>query len=317
MSGELILPPAAHVVPAAPLGWPGVLHGIDIDVYHAMLGISKTGLDAIDRSPAHFFGLHLDPLRPPPKERAGQLEGTLAHCATLEPSEFAKRYVTVPPGAPRRPTEAQWNAKNSSPESIAAKAWWTEFNAKHAQKTIITAQQYDTAMRQADAIRRIHEVAEALDRRGRAEVTARWIDAATGTPCRCRPDFVAAYGGRHVILLDVKTYSNASAAEFCRQVARKRYHVQDAFYSDGYAAASGDDVMGFVFVVVESEWPFQASALNLDPPSRKQGRDDYRRNLQTYAACRRSGEWPGYGEAIQEIKLPRWAFTTIDPDVDD
>lgn len=291
-----------------PQGFPGIAHGVDIDVYHSMPGISKTGLDAVNRSPAHYFGWHLDPVRPPSKERAGQLEGQLAHCAVLEPNEFVKRYVTVPPNAPRRPTDAQWNAKNPSPDSIAAMDWWREFNERTGGKVIITAAQYETAMRQAQSIRKLPEIAEALER-GKPEVTAMWIDAITGEPCRCRPDWVADFGGRRVVLLDVKTCSDASADEFRRQIARKRYHVQDAFYSDGYAAATGIDVMGFVFVAVESEWPYVANAMILDERSREQGRADYRRNLATYSACRQRGEWPGYGERIQYIELPGWAMT--------
>lgn len=291
-----------------PHGFPGIEHNIDIDLYHSMPGISKTGLDAIDRCPAHFYGWHLDPLRPPPKDRSGQLEGHLAHCAVLEPDVFSQRYTTVPPGAPRRPTEAQWTAKKPSSDSIAAMNWWREFNAINAGKTIITPDQYATAMRQAQSIRRLPEVAEALEH-GRPEVTAMWIDSATGEPCRCRPDWVAEFGKGRVALLDVKTYSDASADEFRRQVARKRYHVQSAFYSDGYAAAAGLDVMGFIFIAVETEWPYQANALMLDERSQEQGRADYRRNLDTYAACRRAGTWPGYGDRIQLIDLPRWAFS--------
>ena len=139
-----------------------------------------------------------------------------------------------------------------------------------------------------------------------------WIDALTGEPCRCRPDCVADYGARRVVLLDVKTCGDASANEFRRQVARKRYHVQAAYYSDGYAFAAGVEVMGFVFVAVESEWPYAASALMLDPRSLEQGRAEYRRNLDTYAACRRKGEWPGYGDAVQLIELPGWAFTEME-----
>lgn len=299
-------PPAVDEL--LPTGWPGILHGVDIEAYHAMPGISKTGLDAIDRSPAHFFGQHIDPTRPPAKDRAGQLEGTLAHCAVLEPHEFGKRYVVVPSDAPRRPTEAQWNAKKPSEDSVASMAWWREFNSRNANREIITAAHYDTAMRQADSIRRLPEIAEALER-GQPEVTALWVDPATDEPCRCRPDWVSDYGPRRVILLDVKTYSHASADDFRRQVARKRYHVQDAFYSDGYAAAAGVDVMGFVFVAVETEWPFAANALMLDDRSREQGRTDYRRNLNTYAECRRNGMWPGYGDRVQLIDLPSWAFT--------
>lgn len=291
-----------------PQGFPGIAHDLDIDVYHAMPGISKSGLDEIDRSPAHYFAWHLDPMRPPPKDRSGQLEGSLAHCAVLEPDAFSVRYATVPPDAPRRPSATQWTAKNSNEDSIAAKAWWLEFNGRNEGKTIVTAAQYETAMRQAQSMRRLPEIAEALDR-GKPEVTAMWIDPETGEPCRCRPDWVADCGGRRVILLDVKTYSDASADEFRRQVARKRYHVQDAFYSDGYAAATGVDVMGFVFVAVETEWPYAANALMLEERSREQGRADYRRNLNTYSECHHRGHWPGYGDQIQLIDLPGWAFT--------
>jgi exodeoxyribonuclease VIII len=216
--------------------------------------------------------------------------------------------VTVPPGAPRRPTDAQWNAKNPSPESVASMAWWREFNESTDGKTIITTAQYETAMRQADSIRALPEVAEVLQR-GRPEVTAMWRDPVTGELCRCRPDWVAEFGGSRVALLDVKTCSDASADEFCRQIARKRYHVQDAFYMDGYGAAIGSDVLGFVFVAVESEWPFAANAVMLNQRSRDQGRADYRRNLDAYAECRRNEAWPGYGDKIQLVDMPHWAFS--------
>lgn len=287
---------------------PGTLLDVDIDVYHAMVGISKTGLDEIERSGAHYFGNHLHPDRPPPKDRAGQLEGTLAHCSILEPDQFGKRYVVVPNDAPRRPTDAQWNAKNPSPESITSMAWWKDFNERHADKRVITAAQYDTAMRQGDSVRALPEIAEALGR-GMPEVSAFWVDPETGEPCRCRPDWVAKYSGNGVVLLDVKTFNVASADEFRRQVHRKRYHVQDAFYTDGHELATGLKTLGFVFVVVETEWPYAANALMLTERSREQGRRDYRRNLDTYAACRRSGVWPGYGSTIQLIDLPGYAFT--------
>lgn len=301
-----------------PQGFPGIAHDIDIDVYHSMPGISKTGLDAINRSPAHYYGWHLDPMRPERGLRGGQLEGSLAHCAVLEPSEFPKRYAITPPNAPRKPGESQWNAKSPGPASVHAMNWWKDFKESNPGKTIITAAQYETAMRQAQSMRKLPQVAEALER-GKPEVTAMWIDPMTGEPCRCRPDWVSDFGARRVVLLDVKTYSDASAGEFARQIARKRYHVQDAFYSDGYASATGCDVLAFMFVAVEGEFPYQANALMLKPTSREQGRVDYRRNLATYSACRKRGEWPGYGSEIQLIDLPRYALDRElrDLDLDD
>ena len=97
--------------------------------------------------------------------------------------------MTASTEAPRSPTEVQWNVKNLSEDSVRAMKWWREFNERNAAKQIITLQQYERAHRQAESIRRIPEIAEALGS-GIAEVSAFWTDALTGEACRCRPDFV-------------------------------------------------------------------------------------------------------------------------------
>lgn len=267
----------------------GVYLGLDIDAYHGGPGISKSGLDDIEQSPAIFYGRHLDPTRPAPERKAGQLEGNLTHCAVLEPAEFDKRYAVGPDVSTR-----------------AVKAW-KEFEAANPDRICIKPGEYDIAMRQAESIRRLPEIAEALQC-GQAEVSAYWQDAVSGELCRCRPDWVHECGTRQAILCDVKTCGDASPAEFRRQIARKRYEVQSAFYSDGYAAASGREVLAFVFVAVESEWPYAACALMLDEESVDAGRRKYRRNLDTYAECRRTGVWPGYSSQIEIVRLPQWAM---------
>lgn len=270
---------------AAPIG---LVLGLDIDAYHSGPGISKSGLDSIDANPFIYYSRHLDPRRPEHVTKAGQLEGSLAHCAILEPDQFSARYVVGP--ALNRNTKA-----------------WKEF-VESESRIAIQPDQYETAMRQAESVRRLPEIAESL-RNGRAEVSAYWNDPLTGELCRCRPDWAQDVGTAQTILLDVKTCSDASPEDFRRQIARKRYHVQHAFYSDGYGIAAGREVLAFVFVAVESEWPYAANALMLDEVGIEQGRKDYRRNLDTYAQCRRSGEWPGYGNEIQIINLPNWAIT--------
>lgn len=286
----------------------GVFHDIDIDAYHSGVGISKTGLDDINRSMAHYYAMHVDPNRPPREneETTARLVGHLAHCAILEPDEFGKRYIMLPKDAPRRPTEAQWNAKKPSDDSRAAMDWWAGWNSNAAGRTTITAEQYDTAWRQSESVRRLPKVAEALSS-GYAEASAYWIDPETGVLCRCRPDWTHECSGG-TILLDVKTCGNASPDEFARQCARMRYHVQDAFYSDGFAAASGIEVAQFFFVAVEVAYPFAPSIVTLDDDSKEQGRRDYRENLARYAASLRTDKWPAYGENVSVIRLPAYAF---------
>ncbi len=285
----------------------GLVYDLDIDDYHQGVGLSKSGLDLIARSPARFYAMRLNPNRPPERDRAGQLEGSLAHCAILEPEHFSARYCVLPADAPRRPTEVQWKAKNPSDDSRAAMDWWREFSDRIGARVVISADQYEVAMRQAESVRTLPDVAEALGT-GRAEVSAFWNDTETGVLCKCRPDWVYPVADTGAILLDVKTYSDASPDEFRRQVARKAYHKQAAFYTDGYAQAARTDVLAFVFLAVETEYPYAASAVMLDEQSIDQGRYEYRTNVYTYARCIESGIWPGYSTGIETVSLPNWAF---------
>ena len=270
----------------------GIHHGISNADYHASAGISKSGLDFVNQSPAHYFGRYLDPNCPADddKQTTAQQDGELAHCAILEPDEFAKRFVVGPDVA--RSTKA-----------------WKEFaDAAAAQgRSSIKPDQCATALAQAASMRRIPDIASALAI-GHPEVSAFWIDEDTGMLCKCRPDHVHDCGEAGVVLVDVKTCGNASPSEFSRMIAKHRYHVQAAWYSDGYAKASGRRVLGFIFAAVEMNYPFVSCAMQLDEESVDQGRADYRRNLDTYADCVASGEWPGYGASIHLARLPGWAF---------
>ncbi len=267
----------------------GIFHGVPIDEYHASAGISCSGLADFARSPYHFHALHLNPDRPADEGTPAQLVGNLAHCAILEPAEFVKRYAVGP--NTRRGTKV-----------------WDAFEASLTPKqTGIKIDQAETAHAQAASVRALPDVGKLLAA-GAPEVSAFWIDPATGELCRCRPDWVHPVGERGVILIDVKTCGSADPHEFARQVARMGYHRQAALYSDGYGVASGTPVLGFVFVAVESEWPFAASAVMLDDEGIAKGRAEIAELLPRYAECRAAGNWPGYAESIELITLPTWAL---------
>ena len=278
-------------------GFTGLMHGLSNEMYHGSgYGISNSGLLQIMKSPAHYFGLSLDPLRPPPEEQAGQLLGTLAHCALLEPAEFFTRYKIGP--------EARRNTKA-----------WEAFEAsmKPGEKAIKRSE-HEAAKAIARSMRSIPDVRELLSR-GRPEVSAYWIedvlDANTGelikVVCRCRPDWVHDLNDGTVILLDAKTCGDASPAEFARQIARKNYHHQAAFYIDGFEKASGKKVREFVFVQGEVNWPYVAGSCALYPEDIEMGRTLYRRNLETYARCLAANDWPGYSNKVELVSLPSYA----------
>lgn len=287
----------------APLG---LILDMPANAYHATHAMSAGGLKRMRQSPAHFYGLQLDPNRPPSGEPSPAMKnGTLVHCAIFEPDQVETRYVVAPTDAPKRPTEAQWKATKPSPESIVAMQWWTEFNARSTGKEMVDAVAMTAARSQAAALRRLPDVAALLSD-GVGESSAFWIDDATGELCKCRPDWTSP-AGDGVILVDGKTCQDASPDGFSRAIWNFDYWLQAAWYSDGYERATGKRVHGFVFAVVESSWPHAAAAYMLDDAAIDRARAENRRLLDLYAECRRTGVWPGYQTTIQPIALPAWA----------
>lgn len=267
---------------------PRLQFGLPSDDYHAIDALGASGLRKLARSPAHFYAATLDPQRPTSEPTPAMRAGTLAHCALLEPDELERRYVVRPDGLDARTKDGKaWLA--ALPVGIEA----------------VTAEQMTTAHRQAAALRYLPDIASALSN-GAAEVSAFWRDTLTGIDCKCRPDWVAP-AGDGVILIDVKTTTDASPTGFPRSLANFRYPLQAAWYSDGYERASRKRVLGFVFACVESDYPHAAAAYMLDDESMDKARAENRRLLELYSTCRSANQWPGYPSTIQPISLPAWA----------
>jgi len=269
----------------------GLVYDLSNSDYHALPSISSSGLRDFGVSPANYYALHLAPDRPEDVETVGQRAGTLLHTLVLEPLTFPERYAVGPD------------------VSRATKAWKEWAESITDGRTIIKESEVMEGRYQAASLRAHPEVSQALEN-GRAEVSAFWTDPETGVECRCRPDWVYDCGDAGVILLDVKT-GPANPRDFARQVARMGYDIQAEMYSEGYAIAGGRPVLAFVFAVVETTYPYLSSCCVLDEESRQSGRVKYRRLLNQYAQCLRSGQWPGW-EGVQEISVPRYAIETED-----
>jgi PDDEXK-like domain of unknown function (DUF3799) len=275
----------------------GIVHGMPAVEYHAIAAMSAGGLKRMAQSPAHFYGQQLDPNRPPHGDGTPyQKAGTLFHCALFEPAAVDERYIVRPAGLDMRTKEG--------------KAWQAALPMDGPPVDIIDAGQLATARNQARNVMALPEVA-ALMSEGVAESSAFWIDEETGELCKCRPDWTSP-AGEGVILVDGKSAKDASPAGFSRAVWNWRYDLQAAWYSDGYERATGTRVHGFVFAAVESDWPNAAAAYMLDDQVLDAARREYRRLLNQYAECKRSGVWPGYPSTIQPITLPAWAMKELE-----
>lgn len=250
--------------------------------YHAHPAISKSGLDRINQSPAHYRAW----LTEPRKETPALALGSAAHAFILERDSFFDRYAVAPEGIDRRTKDG--------------KSQWAEFDAQANGKTVIKAEDLQQIDRMAASVW-AHESARELLSEGRAEVSV--FANLWGVDTKCRPDWLREDG----LVMDLKTTDDASAAAFPSSVAKWRYHVQAALYQD-ILATVGIKVSAFVFCAVEKNPPHAVGVYLLDDDAIEAGREAYQRNLNTYKTCIETGSWPAYSPAIETLTLPRWAF---------
>jgi len=281
----------------------GLIKDMPFADYLAVDALSSTGLKQLARSAWHYKNrVDIVPTRP-------MLQGTLAHCAVLEPDAMASRYAVVPSDAPRRPSKSQWHAKKPSPESIDAMSWWTGFQERCAGLEIVSAEDYEVTEMQLAALAAEPTISELLSV-GYGECSVFWVDKETGVYCKARPDWVRPLGVRKttkVKLLDLKSTADESPSGFGRTSARLRYDLQMAHYVDGFEAATGIEVECFIFAAVTSVPPVLAVPYILIEEIEAQGYDERRELIQLYARCQQSGHWPAYGSGLQLLDFPAYA----------
>jgi len=307
---------------------PGVYPDLDNEIYHSSGGVSKSHLDTIapecGGTPLHYWARYVDPDREPRKRTAAMIEGDAIHKAVLQPELMESSFLVAPDDAPRRPSERQINAKKPSFETLDAIAWWDDFNARAAGKTMLSAEDYDMVMGCRDAVHR-HPVAGPLLSGGRAETSYYAIDPETGTLIKCRLDY-----RKGNMIIDLKSTLDASPEGFGKSASTYRYDVQSVWYPDVVKLATGEDTTHFIFVAVEKSPPHAIGVYYMPEqiddgwtddtgawrerlrPCAVQARQAARRNLNDILECRRTGVWPDWtADRPRPLELPRWTKRAV------
>lgn len=268
---------------------PGVYRMDEAD-YHASPAASKSRLWKLHtRTPLHA---RYDS----GKETDAQKFGSAAHTAVLEPGLFEVRYY-------RGPVDRRGN-KWAAAEQIA----------EQSGRIALTEKDFDGALRLRDAMQKNELVRRLTSDTPSIEQSAFWIDEETGELCRCRPDI---YSHSLNVMGDLKATTDAKASVWHRRVRDFGYHVQDAFYRDGWEKAGGGKVDGFVFIVVEADAPHASAVYELAPSAVDLGRRIYRDALERWHTCRINDIWPGYGSGVMPLDLDAWAYKQAEEQLED
>jgi hypothetical protein len=264
----------------------GISCDVHPDVYHRRtLGdVSKSGLDQLHRSPAHYKAWVDGRLE---RDTAALTFGRAFHCALLEPERFSAEYVAEPDFGDCRFKESK-RARD-------------EWRAENAGKTAIDSESHGVLRSMVDSVR-LHPFAGKMICDGRPEVSLSWVDQETGLRCRSRTDYWVESLG---MVVDAKTTEDASPDGFRRSVAKYDYASQDALYRSGFEAV-GKHISHFVLVAVEKTAPFAVGVYCLDAEAIGKGYTRVRRGIDLLSECVRKNEWPAYGDRIQQLSLPNW-----------
>lgn len=316
---------------------PGIYSNISNADYHGGEGVSNSMLSVLrEKSPMHLKAMRDAANDNAAKEAtAAQRIGTAFHMLVLEPHLFDEQYV-LPMVLPddvlstiddlkAALKEAGEKVSGTKPELIErlkavrpdakiADELKQRYALSNAGRTIIAIEERDQLYAMRDAVM-AHPAAKAL-LTGAKYVTEHSVyarDPETGELRRCRPDLWRFDG----IMGDLKTTEDASPEAFARSIAKWGYDVQHPYYLDtanlaleqsppDEFATHPTSAKAFVFVVVEKAFPHAVAVYVLDEASVALGRAKYRDGLDTYAECKRTGVWQGYGDMVQTISVPQW-----------
>lgn len=270
---------------------PGLHRRIPFDRYREALGMNISALKEMARSPLHYRH-RLDT----PRASSALTLGAVAHTAVLEPHRFLAEY-------------ALWDERDDDDKVRARRGKaWEAFKASCGSKRIVKAEEYAAAMAMRDAVR--DSIGGRYLRKGDPEVSMVWNDGESKRLCKGRIDWLTHVDGIDC-LVGLKTARDARPLPFGNQAAKLGYHLQWAFYRDGYTAATGRPVR-LVEIVVESAPPHDVVVFVIPSDVIEQGQEEYRECLTALARCETTGEWPGTATEEQLLSLPSWVYDAQD-----
>lgn len=287
---------------------PGIYPGIPASVYHSLDAVSNSRLKPLDRSALHCRHAMDEGVTETDALKFGS--GTHAWC--LEPETLETDFVVAQQCAAI--VKSTGKACGNSGRFLDGDEWFCGTHGKHLSDetnpdgvTIIPQSQWDEMAAIRDSIYS-HPAARAiLEADGDNELSLLAEHPLTQLACKLRMDI---WRPGFKTIADIKTCQDASEAGFMQSLFKFGYFRQAGMYLR-LAQLAGLDAEHFVFIAVEKTAPYAVAVYRLQDDVIEAGWNDAERLLHQYAACQQSGKWPGYGDEVQEIGLPNYAWREL------
>jgi hypothetical protein len=282
------IPCATHIPIIVDKGFEGHwVYDLDPEVYHAdKTAVNSSSLKTILQSPWGFKRLFIDGHGKEPTD--SMKFGTLAHMAILEGSKFRERYVIQPKEFWGTTKEGK---PTNSPNAHSVQEAKAEWLAEHAERVIVTQDNYDKLMWMLDSFLANSDAVEIL-KEGATEVSGYYADPKTGIRCRFRPDFLAFNLGAQA---DVKTVPTANIDWFRRNRVEDKefmYCFQMSMYQEGGGIITRKPIEYPVWILIENEEPHECVVVPMEEVYQEVGAKRYRASLDKLDECIKAKNFP-------------------------
>jgi len=181
--------------------------------------------------------------------------------------------------------------------------------AREAGKVPVLAAKYDEAAAVAETIReQIAGFGYDLSG-GLTEQAMTWNEYVGTEPvlCRARMDKLWIDEGR---IIDFKTIRSANPDTCARHAIDYGYAIQDAAYCSAVEALRPELIgrVEMTFLFCETEPPFAVTPAVCAGSMREIGKGRWRRAVEVWERCLRTGHWPGYTTTTVRLEAPPWVL---------
>lgn len=226
--------------------------------------------------------------------------GTGIHALTLEPDEFANRFVVMPdfhlePGnVTGKGVQSESKATKYYKEKVA------QFGRDNAGKSVLPNSEYQKALAATAAVHAHHSAAPLVRSHAKEQTVLGEIE---GVPFRGRVDLLGEY------LIDLKTTANCNDRAFGRVCGNLNYPFKLAIYRELVRQATGKTLEVKV-IAQEVAGVFDTVVYDYDGITLDNAMEDVLDVVKRYKACLTSDVWPGFdrGKDSLPIYIHNWSM---------
>lgn len=256
------------------------------------------------------------------KETKALHEGTVLHCAVLEPERFFETYQRAPvladyPGALVTAKDIESALKQRGIKGYSGKSkdeliqfaiercddliFWDKIvsdAADSTEKELIDAVLFDKAISMRGGIDD-QEIIDLLSKNPMIEHSIIFEDR------KVRPDVLVDIGDSFV-LMDYKSTINANPDKFGKQAHDLGYWLKMAYQKDVIESLFQKPVSRVILLAQEKELPYLSQAYELTEQQLQVGREQYESAVLIYKNCESTGNWGKYASGILQLPTPQW-----------